>query len=84
MGVVTALKDKIRVLRAKAKAAGDQAQGAANGAKGAAAKAKAKATAKAKAMLTDLGKLGLKVHIIYDKYCNMSASKYACESTNSS
>ena len=30
------------------------------------------------------GKLGLRVPIIYYKYCNMSASKYACESTNSS
>jgi hypothetical protein len=30
------------------------------------------------------GKLGLKVLIIYYKYWNMSASKYACESTNSS
>ena len=30
------------------------------------------------------GKLGLKIPISYYKYCNTSASKYACESTNSS
>ena len=30
------------------------------------------------------GKLGAKVPRIDDKYCNMSASKYACASTNSS
>jgi hypothetical protein len=35
-------------------------------------------------VLVIIRKLGLKVLIIYDKYCNMSASKYAYESTNSS